>query len=117
MRILVMILVMILLVLLKTSMMILMMILLKPHSLLHPTKEKQRRNLRCAKQGRTWAVKLKPCGKGRARFYNSWKNFVEENSLKIDDACIFVLIISFKPSFDIVFHCTAHKVAKSTFNN
>lgn len=68
-------------------------------------------------EGRTWAVKLKSCGKGRARFYSSWKNFVEENGLEIDDVCIFVLIKSFKPSFDVVFHCTAQKAAKSTLNN
>ncbi|KAL6273822.1 hypothetical protein ACE6H2_024514 [Prunus campanulata] len=54
---------------------------------------------------RTWSVKLCQYA-GRAKFQGGWPKFARENSLVKGDVCIFVLVNSIKPLFDVVFYRT-----------
>ncbi|KAL6277732.1 hypothetical protein ACE6H2_021333 [Prunus campanulata] len=61
--------------------------------------------LRLSGARRTWSVKL--CHySGRAKFQGGWLKFVRENSLVKGDVCVFVLVNSIKPLFDVVFYHT-----------
>lgn len=52
--------------------------------------------------GRTWHVKFEQYDTGRCRLLGGWKKFVRENSLAIGDECVFTVINTTKPLFDVV---------------
>ncbi|XP_050378518.1 B3 domain-containing transcription factor VRN1-like [Argentina anserina] len=54
--------------------------------------------------GRIWKVALK-CENSRAEFHDHWWEFIQDNQLKVGDACVFMLIDYARPLFEVViFH-------------
>ncbi|XP_038722812.1 B3 domain-containing protein Os11g0197600-like isoform X2 [Tripterygium wilfordii] len=66
---------------------------------------KRRNDVRlCVPDGRTWSVEYlcsPPPPKSKRAFGDGWKEFMQENSLKIGDVCVFELINSSRITFKV----------------